>query len=135
MATYGLDISQILGWTFPQLLLLNRRRKQRERNERRFQLMLTAGTMPPRMFDQLWQSLGGEAIDLESIESTEPVESAAAPTKIGRQSHNVDSKGNVIARVAPLLSDIALGKATAPPLIPVTIIEARKSEENEELDG
>ncbi len=132
MSTYGLDISQILGWTFPQLLLLNRRRKQRERHERRFQLMLAAGSLSSQMFDQLWQGLGGEPIDLDAVSSAVPVE-AAAPTHIGQQSHSVDAKGNVLASAAPLLSDIALGKASAPPLIRITKID--KSRENEEPDG
>ncbi len=132
MSAYGLDISQILGWTFPQLLLLNRRRKQRERHERRFQLMLAAGSLSPQMFDGLWQSLGGEPVDLDAVESTAPVE-AATPTSIGRQAHTVDSKGNVLARGAPLLSDIALGKTAAPPLIQITKID--KSKENVQPDG
>lgn len=133
MSAYGLDIVQILGWTFPQLLLLNRRRKQRERHERRFQLMLAAGSLSPQMFDQLWQGLGGEPIDLDAVKSTAPTETAA-PTQIGRQSHEVDSKGNVVARHAPLLSDIALGKASAPQLIPIKVIDKSKKE-NEESDG
>lgn len=132
MSAYGLDISQILGWTFPQLLLLNRRRKQRERHERRFQLMLAAGSLSPQMFDQLWQGLGGEPIDLDAVPSAVPAE-AAAPTRIGQQSHSVDAKGNILASAAPLLSDIALGKAASPPLIRITKID--KSKENEEPDG
>lgn len=136
MAAYGLDISQILGWTFPQLLLLNRRRKQRERNERRFQLMLVAGTLPPAMFDQLWQGLGGKPIDLDAVPESAPAE-AATPTQAGRQSHEVDAKGNVVARGAPLLSDIAQGKA-APPFVlgrPFPITKIDKDKENKESDG
>lgn len=136
MSAYGLDIGQILGWTFPQLLLLNRRRKQRERHERRFQLMLVAGTLPPAMFDQLWQGLGGEPIDLDAVPESTPVETAT-PTQVGRQSHAVDAKGNVVARGAPLLSDIALGKAAPPFMLgqpfPITMIDKKK--ENKESDG
>lgn len=128
MSAYGLDINQIMGWTFPQLLLLNRRRKQRERQERRFQLMLTSGTLPPKMFDQLWQSLGGEPIDLDAVTPAE----VPPPVSGDRQAHGVDAKGNVVASGAPLLSDIALGKASAPPLIPITTINKK---ENEEPDG
>lgn len=136
MAAYGLDISQILEWTFPQLLLTNRRRKQRERHERRFSLMLMAGSLPPEMFDQLWQGLGGAPIDLDAVKEAAPASAAAPaaqPTVIGKQAHAVDRKGNVMASGAPLLSDIALGKAVAPPLIPITKID--KSEEKKESDG
>lgn len=127
MSTYGMDISQILCWTFPQLLLLNRRRKQRERHGHRFQLMLAAGTLSPEMFDQLWQSLGGEPIDLDEVAST-PNQVVPTTTVIGRQTHPVDSKGNVLARGTPLLSDIALGKSAAPPLIPITKIDKAKED-------
>ena len=131
MSAYGLDITQIMGWTFPQLLLLNRQRKQRERQERRFQLMLVSGTLPPPMFNQLWQSLGGEPIDLDAV--TPPETPAPVSASGDRQAHGVDAKGNVVAPGAPLLSDIALGKAAAPPLIPITTVGKKK--ENEELDG
>lgn len=132
MASYGLDISQVLGWTFPQLLLLNRRRKQRERQGLRFQLMLAAGTLPLAAVNHLWQGLGGEPIDVAAVEAgTAPASST--PDKIGQQSHGVDSQGNVVARHAPLLSDIALGKAQAHWLIPIHKID--KSKENQESDG
>ena len=132
MASYGLDISQVLGWTFPQLLLLNRRRAQRERQGLRFQLMLAAGTLPLAAVNHLWQGLGGEPIDVVAVEAgTAPASSS--PGKIGQQSHGVDSKGNVVAEHAPLLSDIALGKAQAPWLIPIHKID--KSKENQESDG
>ena len=136
MAAYGLDITQILGWTFPQLLLLNRRRKQRERHERRFQLMLVSGTLLPKTFDGLWQGLGGEPIDLDAVEQA-ATEASPAPTRDGRQAHGVDAKGNVLALGAPLLSDIALGKTPAPLVLgqpfPITVIG--KDKENKEPHG
>lgn len=136
MAAYGLDISQILGWTFPQLLLFNRRRKQRERHERRFQLMLVSGTLPPKTFDGLWQSLGGVPIDLDAVASATP-DPAPTPTASGRQAHGVDAKGNVLAPGAPLLSDIALGKVPAPLVLgrPFPITTVGRNKENEEPHG
>lgn len=131
MSAYGLDIPQILGWTFPQLLLLNRRRKERERNERRFQLMLAAGSLAPKMFDSLWQGLGGEPIDLKAVETPENPTPATVSNKVGQQSHGVDTQGNIVAPTAPLLSDIALGKAAAPTLIPITKVEKDKNKDKE----
>ncbi len=131
MSAYGLNIDQIMGWTFPQLLLLNRRRKQRERDTRRFQLMLVAGSLAPQMFDYLWQGLGGEPIDLDEVESEAP--STPAPSSAEFQVHGVDEKGNVTSRGAPLLSDIALGKATAPLSVPITKID--RSEDKEKPNG
>jgi hypothetical protein len=80
------------------------------------------------MFNQLWQSLGGEPIDIDAATPAE----VPAPVSGDRQAHGVDAKGNVVAQGAPLLSDIALGKASAPPLIPITTINKK---ENEEPDG
>lgn len=120
MASYGLNIDQVMGWTFPQLRLLNKHHRGRDREARRFQLWLASGTLAPEVLDQLWQGLGGEPLDLKSVPA-EP-QTTATPTKIGQQSHGVDAEGNVIAD-GPLLSDIAQGKAQAPALIPITVIK------------
>jgi hypothetical protein len=116
MAAYGRDIGEVMGWTFPQLRLLNKHHRARDREARRFQLWLASGTLAPEMLDQLWQGLGGEPLDLKSAPAARP---AAATTESG---HDVDSEGNVLAD-GPLLSDIALGKAHAPALIPITVIK------------
>lgn len=121
MAAYGLDIGQVMAWTFPQLRLLNRRQRERVRVERRWQLMLSSGTLSPEMLDSLWQSLGGEPLDVESRPETPPV---TAPGS--QKSHPVDRGGNVLAPGAPLLSDIAEGKAAAPAIIPITMIAKKK---------
>lgn len=120
MAAYGRDIGEVMGWTFPQLRLLNKHHRGRDREARRFQLWLASGTLAPEVLDQLWQSLGGEPLNLKS----EPVaQSVAAPTGSSQQSHGVDAEGNVVAPGAPLLSDIALGKVQPPALIPITVIK------------
>lgn len=132
MATYGRDIRDVMAWTFPQLRLLNRHRRLRRREERRWQLMLASGTLAPEMFDQLWQTLGGEKLGLKSREpAAQPT--SQQPSRPGQQSHDVDAEGNVLAPGAPLLSDIAVGKARAPDLIPVRVIE--REQEEDEAEG
>ena len=128
MAAYGLDIGQVMAWTFPQLRLLNRRKRERERVERRWQLMLASGSLSPEMLDSLWQSLGGEPLDLDS--QPEPATEPSAPVG-GGKSHQVDRHGNVVAPGAPLLSDIAEGKAVAPAIIPITVIGKHKKDGQE----
>mgnify|MGYP001590614074 CR=1 FL=1 len=111
MTAYGLDISEVMGWTYPQLRLLKRYRDQRINDERRWALFLASGTLAPEMFDQLWQALGGEKLDLKS---QQPASSR------GLNPGDVDDEGNVIAPPGtPLLSDIASGKVPAPSLIPI----------------
>ena len=109
-----------MSWTYPQLRLMGQHRRYRVRDNRRWELMLATGTLNPEMWDELWHSLGGEKLGLKS-----PEESPVAPTGggPGQRSHGVDAKGNVVAPGAPLLSDIALGKASAPPLIPIKVID------------
>lgn len=126
MSNYGLDISQITKWTYPQLRLLDKHRRGRERESRRWQLMVASGTLAPEMLDQLWQSVGGEALNLESQPTTTM---PSASGKIGQQSHGVDRSGNVVAPAAPLLSDIALGKSVAPRLIPIKVVDKNPQEE------
>lgn len=122
MTTYGLDISQVVRWTYPQLRLLARHQRNRVREDRRWQLMLATGTLSPEMWDELWYSLGGEKLGLKSSDTTTATVTTGHPTRIGQQSHGVDSEGNVVAPGAPLLSDIALGKSPAPHLIPIRVI-------------
>lgn len=132
MATYGLDIGQVMGWTFPQLRLLARHERNRVREDRRWQLMLASGTLAPEMWDELWHTLGGKKLGLKSSDSPAYMEHQPA-----RGSHGVDEAGNVVAPGAPLLSDIALGKAHAPPLIPIRVIDKHKKENDgsERLDA
>lgn len=128
MAAYGLDIGQITAWTYPQLRLLDRQRRLRERQERRWQLMLAAGTLPPESFDSLWEGLGGAPLKRTAAASA-PAEPQAR-AEFGKQSHAVDADGNVVAPPGtPLLSDIALGKARPPTLIPIKVVgeEDRKA--------
>lgn len=131
MSTYGLGIGQIMAWTFPQLRLLNRLQRQRERIERRWQLMLASGSLSPEMLDSLWQSLGGEPLNIE--QSPPPAAESIVSSTAGG-THGVDRQGNVLAPGAPLLSDIAEGKATAPALIPITVIRKR-AEKEQGTDG
>ena len=123
MATYGLDIIQVIRWTYPQLRLLARHQRNRIREDRRWQLMLATGTLSPEMWDELWYSLGGNKLGLKSPDAPAGTSGGTShPTRIGQQSHGVDESGNVVAPGAPLLSDIALGKAVAPQLIPIRVI-------------
>lgn len=112
MSAYGLNIDEVLDWTFPQIHLISEQRSLRVMDERRFALMLQTGTLPPEMWDQLWWSLGGEKLGLTNPEL--PAESTVPSGEIGQQKHSVDAEGNVLAPGAPLLSDIALGKARPP---------------------
>lgn len=112
MSAYGLNVDEVLDWTLPQIRLLSEQRSLRVMDERRFALMLQTGTIPPEMWDQLWWSLGGHKLGLTSPES--PGDSTVPSGKIGQQNHSVDAEGNVLAPGAPLLSDIALGKARPP---------------------
>ena len=123
MATYGLDIIQVIRWTYPQLRLLARHQRNRIREDRRWQLMLATGTLSPEMWDELWYSLGGNKLGLKSPDMPAGAAGTSHPTRMGQQSHGVDEEGNVLAPGAPLLSDIALGKAVAPHLIPIRVIE------------
>lgn len=118
MAVYGLDIVQIMEWTYPQLRLLAKQRRYRIRDERRWSLMLVSGTLNPEMWDELWYTLGGVKLGLKSPEASE-----VATYQPVKGQHGVDEDGNVVAPGAPLLSDIALGKAVAPPLIPIKKID------------
>jgi len=126
MAAYSLNIDQVMGWTYPQLRMMRQRRHTRVQDERRWELLLATGTLPPELFDGLWQSLGGEKLGLKNPDSPTNTESMSG-------AHSVDAEGNVVAPPGtPLLSDIALGKAAAPPLIPIT---SMKTKEIKETDG
>ncbi len=128
MSAYGRDIKEVMEWTYPQLRLMARKRSYRDHDDRRWQLMLQTGTLDPEMWDTLWQTLGGKKIGLESPERTTPA-ATSQPTKIGQQSHTVDAEGNIKAPGAPLLSDIAQGKAAAPPMLNIKFIDKSKPEE------
>ena len=129
MSAYGLNIMEVMEWTYPQLRLMARKRNYRDRDDRRWQLMLQTGTLDPEMWDMLWQTLGGKKIGLESPERVTPVETSH-PTKMGQQSHSMDADGNLLAPGAPLLSDIALGKSIGPSIIPIAkVTPLRESEE------
>lgn len=118
MAAYGRDIPQIMRWTYPQLRMMRRYRESRVKDERRWELILSSGTLMPEMFDSIWQQLGGAKIGLKNPEPP----TTGDNTGVG-QSGGVDEEGNVVAPAGtPLLSDIALGRSVAPPLIPVTRI-------------
>ncbi len=112
MSAYGLNVDEVLDWTLPQIRLLSEQRSLRVMDERRWELMLSTGTLPPEMWDQLWWTVGGEKLGLTSPEPA--AESTVPSGKIGQQNHSVDAEGNVLAPGAPLLSDIALGRARPP---------------------
>ncbi len=119
MTAYGLNIIQVMEWTYPQLRLTTKHRHQRVRNDHRWELMLASGTLNPEMWDELWYALGGVKLGLKSPETDDP----AMIYQPAKGQHTVDKDGNVVAPAAPLLSDIALGKAAAPPLIPIRVID------------
>ncbi len=123
MAAYGRDIREVVQWTMPQLRMMARYRDIRERGDRRWNLILSADSMSEESFESLWAQLEGDDIQVTSSGSA-----GGGATGDGK-SHSVDSKGNVIARGAPLLSDIALGKAVAPPMIPIMQIDKSKEED------
>ena len=129
MTAYGRDIPHIMAWTMPQLRLLSRYRDIRERNERKWQLMLASGMMSQEASEELWAQLddGNEADPGEYTVVAQGGSTGSAGGS-GHRNHGVDSHGNVIARSAPLLSDIAMGKARAPQLIPVRVINKIKKE-------
>lgn len=124
MAAYGQSIPQVMAWTLPQFKLLSRYRDLRDRNTRKWQLVLSAGMMSEEAVETLWSQLEGD--DIEFLPSGGSGSTTSSTAGLGKQSHAIDSKGNVIARGAPLLSDIALGKARAPRLIPIRVIDHAK---------
>ncbi len=133
MIAYGRDIPQVMAWTMPQLRLLARYRDIRERNERKWQLMLASGMMSEEVSAELWAQLEGDGEDNEG-EYTVVAQSGTTSSSAGgsgsQKGHSVDSHGNVKAPGAPLLSDIAMGKARAPQLIPIRVID-RSEKEND----
>lgn len=122
MTAYGLDIPDIVAWTMPQLRMLARYRDIRERNERKWQLSLAIGAQSEEGAESLYDQLGGVDND-EDGEYTVIAQGGSSAGGSSRQSHRVDSKGNVVAPGASLLSDIALGKARPPQLIPIRVID------------
>ncbi len=125
MSAYGRDIPQVMAWTMPQIRLLAHYRAIRERMERKWQLVLASGMMSQEASEMLWAQLEGN----EDGEYTGIVSVGTAGTGGSgstQRSHGVDAKGNVRAPGAPLLSDIAQGKAQAPRLIPITVIDKSK---------
>ena len=127
MTAYGRDIPHIMAWTMPQLRLLSRYRDIRQRNERKWQLMLASGMMAQEASEELWAQLEDGHED-ETGEYTVVAQGGSTSSAGGNSSrnHRVDSHGNVISRSAPLLSDIAMGKARAPQLIPVRVINKKE---------
>lgn len=125
MAAYNRDIPQIMAWTMPQLRLLARYRDIRERNERKWQLVLATGSQSQEGSDALWAQLDGEEGEYSGVVG------GGSSSAGGSRSHAVDSRGNVVSPGAPLLSDIALGKAVAPLTIPITVIDKSKSKEED----
>ena len=137
MRAYGRDIREVMAWSMPQLRLMARYRDLRERNKRKWQLTLAAGMMSEEAVETLWEALEGD--DEGEYTRVAPSGGGSGGTgvstsstgKMGQQRHAVDSKGNVRAAGAPLLSDIALGKAVAPQLIPIQRIDKSKPKEDD----
>lgn len=132
MTAYGRDIPHVMAWTMPQLRMLARYRDIRERNERKWQLMLASGMMSQEASEELWAQLenGNEADEGEYTVVAQGGTTGSAGSSSTR-GHGVDSHGNVIARGAPLLSAIAQGKARAPQLIPIRVIDKSVSKEED----
>ena len=131
MTAYGRDIPHVMAWTMPQLRLLARYRDIRERNERKWQLMLASGMMSEEASEELWAQFEGDGGDNEG-EYTVVAQGGSSSSAGGTRSrgHGVDSHGNVMAKGAPLLSDIAMGKARAPQLIPIRVIDKSMKEQD-----
>ncbi len=132
MTAYGRDIPHVMAWTMPQLRLLARYRDIRERDERKWQLMLASGTMSEEASSELWSQLEGD--DDNEGKYTVVAQGGTTSSSAGggsQRGHSVDSHGNVMSKGAPLLSDIATGKARAPQLIPIRVID----KSNKENDG
>lgn len=131
MTAYGRDIPHVMAWTMPQLRLVARYRDIRERNERKWQLTLASGMMSQEASEELWAQLDGDDGDNEGKYTV--VAQGSSTGNAGGSSqrgHRVDSHGNVISSGAPLLSDIAVGKARAPQLIPVRVIDKSEKEKD-----
>ena len=132
MTAYGRDIPHVMAWTMPQIRLLARYRNIREREERKWQLMLASGMMSEEASSELWAQLEGDSADNEG-EYTVVAQGGTTSSSAGGSSqrgHGVDSHGNVMAKGAPLLSEIAMGKARAPQLIPIRVIDKSEKEED-----
>ena len=131
MTAYGRDIPHVMAWTMPQLRLLSHYRDIRERNERKWQLMLASGMMSEEASSELWAQLEGDDSDNDgeyTVVAQGGYSGSAGGT--GSRGHGVDSHGNVMAKGAPLLSDIAMGKARAPQLIPIRVIDKSTKEQD-----
>ena len=131
MTAYGRDIPHVMAWTMPQLRMLARYRDIRERDERKWQLMLASGMMSEEASAELWAQLEGDGDDNEGEYTVVAQGGTTTSSRTGggsQQGHSVDSHGNVMAKGAPLLSDIAMGKARAPQLIPIRVIDRSEKE-------
>ncbi len=124
MFAYGLDIQDIMAWTYPQLLLLQKTRNVRVKQNRLFELYIASGTLSEDGFDDLFKAISGKEPNRSNRES-QPKQPARSSQEITRD-HNVDKAGNVLAAGAPLLSDIAKGKAMVPSALGSQIIQVKK---------
>ena len=114
MSEYGLDISQVLAWTYPQIRLMRINQIEREKAERMWELVLAAGSMNEELFNDLYEGLTGKERSGKMLQSAEQQPKAEM---ISGSAHGVDADGNVVAHGAPLLSNIALGTERAPNLL------------------
>ena len=127
MAAYGLDIRQVMQWSYPQLRLISTRYDARIKEERRWQLVLAAGSLGQEAFDSLWEQLGGD-----------PIPRSAAPSagrggQKGQQSLPVDAQGNVIAPTGALaLWELDPARAST---LPFPIATRYVKENSETADG
>ncbi len=115
MSEYGLDITQVLAWTYPQIRLMRLSQIEREKTDRLWELTLAAGTMNEELFNDLYEGLTGKEREGQMLKPVEQQPQSAE--MISGSSHGVDADGNVVAKGAPLLSNIALGIEKAPPLL------------------
>lgn len=121
MSEYGLDISQIVSWTYPQLRLVQQARDARQKHEKVWQIILASGSLGEEGVDTLIEGVTGKAPPEREPRAEKAQE---VPHTLD---HGVDSQGNVKAAGAPLLSDIALGKANIPGALGNQIIRVRKT--------
>jgi len=129
MSAYGQGIKEVLRWTFPQLRLIGRYQTERQKEERRWQLLMAAGQMSEEAFDEYW-----EALDGPPVEHTSPSGGSNPPASSGQSgqsgpSFRVDKAGNVIAPAGtPRLGEMSEAQLSTLPFSVKTRWVNRKGE-------
>jgi hypothetical protein len=125
MSEYGLDIIQIVAWTYPQLKLLQKARDYRQKQNKLWDVIVNSGSLGEEAVDSLVEHITGK----EAPPRKKREDQGTAVPVSHTLDHGVDSEGNVKASGAPLLGDIALGKANIPGALGEQIVRVRKDED------